>query len=139
MTLSKEENMKILKQENWWVWLLLLIFSSGASTLVLGALLDVFDKNAWYTKWYYWVIALICFIFPAFIMLYIFLIQILCLTACKLKVPGKEIYLTPYTWILCLIIPIIGWILLLVMLLYLQIWTIVMLYRGAGEDFDIEK
>src|SRR5574344_532783 len=43
--------MKILKKENWWIWLLLFIFSSGTSTLVLGALLDVFDKEAWYIRW----------------------------------------------------------------------------------------
>ena len=36
-------------------------------------------------------------------------------TAKKLNVPGDEIYMTPYSWILCIIIPIIGWILLLVM------------------------
>lgn len=127
--------MKILKQENWWVWLILLIFSQGSSTFVLGALLDVYDKNAWYAKWYYWVIGLVCFIFPAIIMTYIFMIQILCETAGKLNVPGKEIYLTPYTWILCLIVPIIGWILLVVMLLYLQIWLLVMLYRGEGNKY----
>ena len=43
--------MKILKKENWWVWLLLFLFSEGTSNLVLGALLDVYDKKAWYTKW----------------------------------------------------------------------------------------
>lgn len=127
--------MKILKQENWWVWLILLIFSQGSSTFVLGALLDVYDKNAWYAKWYYWVIGLVCFIFPAIIMVYVFMIQILCETASKLNVPGKEIYLTPYAWILCLIVPIIGWILLVVTLLYLQIWLLVMLYRGEGNKY----
>ena len=44
--------MKILKRENWWIWLLLMLFSSGSSNIVLGALLDVYDKNAWYAnKW----------------------------------------------------------------------------------------
>ena len=43
--------MKILKKENWWIWLLLLLFSQGSSTFVLGALLDVYDKKEWYTKW----------------------------------------------------------------------------------------
>ena len=129
--------MKILKQENWWVWLLLFIFSQGASTFVLGALLDVYDKNAWYTKWYYWLIGLVCFVFPITVMIFVLLIQILCLTAAKLNVPGKEIYLSPYTWIVCLIVPIIGWIIFIVMLLYLEIWTIVMLYRGAGEKYAV--
>ncbi len=127
--------MKILKQENWWIWLLLFIFSSGTSTLVLGALLDVYDKNAWYAKWYYWLIAFLCLFFPLIIMIYVFYIQILCEVAYKLNVPGKEIFLTPYSWIICLIVPIIGWILLIVMFLYLEIWTIVMLYRGSGNKF----
>ena len=127
--------MKILKQENWWIWLILLIFSQGSSPFVLGALLDVYDKNAWYAKWYYWVIGLVCLIFPAIIMVYVFMIQIICQTAAKLNVPGKEIYLTPYTWILCLIVPVIGWILLIVMFIYLQIWTLVMLYRGEGNKY----
>ena len=127
--------MKILKQENWWIWLLLFIFSSGTSTLVLGALLDVYDKNAWYAKWYYWLIAFLCLFFPLIIMIYVFYIQILCEVAYKLNVPGKEIFLTPYSWIICLIVTIIGWILLIVMFLYLEIWTIVMLYRGSGNKF----
>ena len=42
--------MEILKKENYWIWLLLFFFSGGSSNLVLGALLDVFDKNAWYAK-----------------------------------------------------------------------------------------
>ncbi|MEG2311451.1 MAG: hypothetical protein RR847_01900 [Bacilli bacterium] len=122
--------MKILKQENWWIWLLLIIMTQGTSTLILGALLDVYDKNAWYAKWYYWLLGFACFIIPGIIMLYIFFIQILCLTAGRLNIPGKELYLTPYTFILCVIIPVIGWILLFVTILYLQIWTIVSLYRG---------
>ncbi|MEG0026089.1 MAG: hypothetical protein RR703_02130 [Bacilli bacterium] len=122
--------MKILKQENWWIWLLLIIMTQGTSTLILGALLDVYDKNAWYAKWYYWLLGFACFIIPGIIMLYIFFIQILCLTAGRLNIPGKELYLTPYTFILCVIIPVIGWILLFVTILYLQIWTIVSLYLG---------
>lgn len=38
--------MQILKKENWWIWLLLLLFSSGSSPLVLGALLNVYNKNS---------------------------------------------------------------------------------------------
>lgn len=63
----------------------------------------------------------------------IFQIQIACEVNAKLKTPGNEIYLSPYIWILGLVIPIIGWILLIVMILYLQIWYLVMLYRGEGE------
>ena len=69
--------MKILKKENWWIWLLLTLFSSGSSTLVLGALLDVYRKNAWYRKWYYWVLG-IPFIFPLLIIVSIFYLEIMC-------------------------------------------------------------
>lgn len=128
--------MKILKKENWWVWLLLTIFSSGTSTIVLGALLDVYDKNAWYAKWKNWLIGALCLFFPAVIMGYIFIIEITCKTACKLGVKGSEYYLSPYVWLLLLIIPIIGWSLLIVILIYLEIWTIVALYNGAGNKYS---
>lgn len=127
--------MKILKQENWWIWLLLFFFSGGTSTIVLGALLDVYDKNAWYAKWYYWVLGFVCFIFPFYIMMVVFMLTITVKVAAKLDVPGSEIYLSPYVWILCLIIPFIGWTLLFIMYLYITIWTIVMLYRGSGEKY----
>ena len=127
--------MKILKQENWWVWLLLFFFSGGSSTLVLGALLDVYDKNAWYAKWQYWVIGLLLFVFPAMIMLYVFYIQIMTQAAAKLDVSGKEIYLSPYVWIILMIFPIFGWIFFFVLFLYLQIMTIVMLRRGNGNQY----
>ena len=110
-------------------------FSSGSSTLVLGALLDVYNRDAWYAKWQYWVMGLLFFIFPFFIMLVIFNIQIIALTAAKLDVSGKEIYLSPYIWILCVIIPVFGWIFVLVMYLYLQIFTIIKLYQGEGEKY----
>lgn len=127
--------MNLLKKENWWVWLLMMFFSNGASTFVLAALLNVYDKNAWYAKWQYWVIGvLLCFL-PATIMVMIFSLEITCKTAAKLKVSGHELYLSPYVWILLFIIPIIGWILLAVMAVYIEIMTLVMLYRGAGEEY----
>ena len=64
--------MKILKEDNWWIWLLLALFSSGSSTLVLGALLDVYDKNAWYAKKKYWILGLVCLFVPFVIMLLVF-------------------------------------------------------------------
>ena len=98
---------------------------------------DVFDENAWYAKWQNWLLGLILFIFPITIMAIIFILQMTCLVAAKLEVPGKEIYLSPYIWILCLIIPIIGWVFLCVMALYLEIWILVMLSRGKGESIEI--
>ena len=68
--------MKLLKRENWWAWLLLFFGSQGTSVFMLGALLDVYDKKYWYSKWYYWVIGTL-FFFPLIIMLIVFYIQIL--------------------------------------------------------------
>lgn len=126
--------MKILKKENWWIWLLLLLFSEGSSTLVLGALLDNYNEKAWYTKWYYWVIGLI-FIFPFFIMITVLNIKILSLTAAKLNVSGKELYLSPYIWLILLIIPILGWALFVVLYLYLEIDILIKLKNGEGEKY----
>lgn len=127
--------MKILKQENWWIWVLLFLFSGGCSNIVMGALLDVYSKDAWYAKGKNWLLGLVCFIFPFFIMMGIFHIQILCMTNAKLETPGKEIYLSPYIWLVLLIIPIFGWILFALMVIYLEIWPIVMLYRGNGDKY----
>lgn len=68
-------------------------------------------------------------------MISIFYLQILCQTAAKLKVKGSEIYLSYYIWLLCLIVPIFGWILLIVMFIYLHIYIIVALHDGNGEVF----
>lgn len=127
--------MNLLEKKYGWFWLLLTLTTGGASTIALAALTNAFDEKAWYMNWKYWVIALLCLIYPFAIMFGIFNIQMACEVAAKLDVPGKEIYLSPYVWILCIIIPIIGWIMLIVMLLYIEIWTIVSLYRGNGEKY----
>ena len=82
--------MSLLKRENYWIWLLLLLFSNGTSNICLGAMVGVFDKNAWYAKPKNWILGAVCFIFPVFIMASIFYIQILCETAKKLDVKGSE-------------------------------------------------
>lgn len=127
--------MKILKKENWWIWLLLMFFSSGSDIFVLGALTDCYSKDAWYANWKNWLIGFLCFIFPGLIMIGIFHLQILCQLAAKLNVKGKEIYLSPYIWLLFLIIPIFGWIMLIVMFIYLHIYILVALYEGNGETY----
>ena len=126
--------MKILKKENWWAWLLLLLFSQGSSTFVLGALLDVYDKKAWYTKWYIWVIGLV-FIIPFGVMTTVFSIEILSKIAAKLDVKGREHYLSPYIWIILIIIPFIGWIAFIALTLYLEIAILVKLHAGNGEKY----
>ncbi|HPF83250.1 MAG TPA: hypothetical protein PLV83_03665 [Bacilli bacterium] len=127
--------MNILKKENWWVWLLIMFFSSGTGVIVLAALLDCYDKDEWYAQKKYWLIALACLIFPVSIMAMVFVLTMLCRVCAKLNVPGKELYLSPYVWLLFLIIPIIGWIFILVTVLYLNIWHVVALYKGEGEQY----
>lgn len=126
--------MNILKRENWWIWLLLLLFSGGSSTIVLGALLDTFNKKAWYTKWYIWVLGLI-FIFPFSIMTVVLNIDITTQTAAKLELKGSDYYLSPYIWIILIIIPIIGWMIFVILYLYINIGILVQLYRGFGEKY----
>ena len=125
--------MSLLKKNNWFVCLILTIFMPGLFSVLLAYELKLIDKNAWYMKWQYWVFGGICLIFPIFIMLLVFMIQMMVTVANKLEVPGGEIYNTPYTWIICIIVPVLGWVLLLVMLIYINIWPIVMLYKGQGE------
>ena len=125
--------MGLLKRENWWVWLLICLFSNGIGMTILASLLKIYKTDAWYSKWQNWVLGAVCFIFPFFIMVIIFFIQSTCMVASKLKVPGSEIYLSPYIWILCLIVPILGWIFFSVMMFYLFIMTIIMIYRGNLE------
>lgn len=126
--------MKLLKKENWWIWLLLFLFSEGTSTVVLGAILDVFDKNAWYAKLKYWIIGLILIIHFS-VMILVFSIEILSKTAAKLEVKGSEYYLSPYMWIILLVIPFIGWIAFIALILYLNIAILVNLYKGKGEKY----
>lgn len=128
------DNMFLLKKEKWWIWLLLFIFSGATSTIVLGALLNVYDKKAWYTKWYIWVIGLVLII-PFSIIAMIFNLQITSNTAAKLEVKGSEYYLSPYIWIILLIIPVIGWIAFVVLILYLNIAILVNLHKGNGEKY----
>lgn len=126
--------MYLLKKENWWIWLLLLLFSSGASTIVLGAMLDVYNKDSWYTKWYIWVIGIVLIV-PFSIMVAILNIDVLTKTAYKLDVKGKDYYLSPYIWIILIIIPIIGWICFVALLIYLNIAILVKLKSGNGEKY----
>lgn len=127
--------MDLLKRENWWVWLIIYLFGQGVGIYILAALLKVYDKNAWYAKWEYWLVGVLCCLVPALIMFSVFSIQITVGVAKKLNIPGSEIYGSAYIWILGLIIPIIGWIGLGVMSIYLTINTLIALYRGNAEQY----
>lgn len=124
-----------LKKENWWIWLLLTFVTQGISIFVLAIFLKIYDKKAWYANWKYWLIGVLCLIFPAAIMFAVFSIQINCEVCAKLNVPHKEIYTSPYIWILSIIIPIFGWLFLGVLSLYITFSYIVMLAKGEGEKY----
>lgn len=127
--------MVFLKKQNWVLSLILTILSEGLFSVVLAYFLGIFKEDAWYKKWQYWVIPTLFLFFPVFIVLMVFLVQISCQVAKKLNVPGASIYASAYSWILCMVIPFVGWSLLLVMLVYIFIWPIVMIYKGEGEEY----
>lgn len=127
--------MDLLKRENWWIWLIINVFGQGVGIYILAAFVKAYDKDAWYAKWQYWLIGALCCFFPVAIMFAIFTIQIAVQTAKKLEVPGSEPHGAAYVWILCIIVPIFGWIALAIMQLYLHIYILVSLYRGNGEQY----
>jgi hypothetical protein len=127
--------MDILKKENWWIWLILYIFAGNVSIYILGALLDVYDKNAWYAKWQNWLIGFLCLFLPFIIMIIVFTIQITIKVAQKLKVPNEGLYANPATWILGFLIPIVGWLGIGILALYVNIYILIQLYNGKGEKY----
>lgn len=127
--------MDFLKRENWWLCLLLNLISGGIFYLVLAKFMNLYDKDAWYCNKWYWIFGTICLVFPVFIMLMIFIIEMNAKVAQALLVPGDKLYYSPYVWILLIIIPIIGWVLLIVMDIYISVWPMVSLYKGNGEKY----
>lgn len=127
--------MNLLKKRNWFICLLLNTLTFGIFNLVLAGFLNLYSKDVWYKKWQYWFFGGLCLIFPIFILLIVFIVQMICDVADALNVPGSGLYNCPYTWIVCIIVPVVGWILLLVMLIYIMVWSIVMLYQGEGEKY----
>ena len=125
--------MELLKRKNCWLWFLLLV--SSLNGVVLSTILNLYKKDAWYTNYKYWILGFFCGFFPGIIMIIVFLIESLCMGAKKLDIPGSEVYTSPYTWLLCLIFPIIGWTLMLIMLAYLNIWVTLYICQGKGEKF----
>ncbi len=125
----------LLKRHFWWFWLLLTIITGGISTLFLGYLLKVYEKDAWYTKWYYWVLGILLAFLPASIMLMVLIIEITVKVDAKLDVPGKEIYGLPYPWLVGAIIPIIGWTFLVILFIYVNLMYVIRLLQGKGEKY----
>lgn len=122
--------MMILKKQNWWIYLILNIVTGGLYSLSLARKLNLYDSDAWYSDYKNWMLGVFMFFFPIFIMFGIFVIQMNCKVAATLNVPGREIYNLPYSWILCVVVPIIGWALLIVMYIYITIWSSIMIYKN---------
>lgn len=125
--------MSLLKRENWFVYCIVTFFTSGLYTFALAYDLGLYEKGAWYTKWYNWVLGVILFIYPAILMFLILQIKLQIEVCKKLNVKGSCVYGLPYTWILCLIVPILGWSIFLVMLLHITYYPAVMIHKGEGE------
>lgn len=126
--------MKLLKRENWWFWLVLHFITGGMDILLLGLFLDVYENDAWYTKWQYWLVGTLLMVTLP-IMLGVLMLQTLANIAKKFGISGHEYYLSPYIWIICVIIPIFGWIIFAVMVIYLMITVLMALYQGKAEKF----
>lgn len=121
--------MSILKKENWFIDLILMITTGGLFSFALAYSLDLYDKKAWYSNYKYWLFGFLCLIFPAMIMFLVFYVQMLVKVNVKLNTPGIELYSIPYFWIICLIIPLVGWVCMLSMLVYLIIWPSIMIKK----------
>ena len=111
-----------LKEKNFWIYVVLNVVTFGLFTFYIAYKLDLYDKSAWYYRWYYWVLGFLLGIFPGLIMFLVFSVQIGSLVSARLDVPGKEIYLPPYVWIVSLIVPILGWTLFIVLYFYVHFW-----------------
>ena len=122
--------MSLLKKENWLAYLILTFLSCGFFSFVIAKDLNLYEKGAWYTKWYYWFIGIVLFIYPAIVVLIVLNISMQ-IKICKiLNVPGEKYYGIPYTWLLFLIVPVIGWSSLIVMLIHIYYYPTVMIYKG---------
>lgn len=126
----------MLKIKSGFLWFLLSLLTLNISVLFLGKKLKVYKKNAWYTKWYYWILALFFGIVPALIMFFIFIIQINVKVCEKLEVPGNEIYGFPYVWIGSLIVPIVGWTLFIILILYIYVMYLLRIFQGKALKYS---
>ena len=127
--------MNLLKKKYWWLWLVTGIFSSFTSYIFLGYLLGCFDKNAWYAKPKNWIIGALCLFVPFVVMGTIFLLEMTCKSAAKLGVAGSEIYLSPVIWLLLLCVPIVGWLAVIFLALYVTIFPLLELRNGKAEKY----
>ena len=124
--------MNLLKKNNFWIYLTLNIITFGVFNLYIANKLNLKDEDAWYSKWPYWFFGTCCLVFPVIIMFIIYVIQMNCKVCSKLKVSGSNIYDIPYSWILFIIVPVIGWIFLIIMYLYVIIMPSIKVLQGVN-------
>ena len=127
--------MNILKKKYWSICLILNIITLGLFTFYVGKKLHVYDKKSWYYNKLFWMLGFVCGIIPGIVMFIIFYIEVGCKVCIKLNVPFENYYSYPYIWIVTLIIPIIGWTLFIIMMIYVHFWYIFYLKRGYGEFY----
>ena len=123
--------MKLLKKNNFWIYLILNVITFGIFNIFIAAKLKLKDEDAWYSKWQYWFFGTCCLLFPVIIMFIVYVIEMNCKVCSKLKVSGSNIYSIPYSWILFIIIPIVGWVLLITMYLYVIIMPSIKVLQGV--------
>lgn len=111
-----------LKKKYFWIYVLLNFLTFGLFTFYIAYKFNLYEKNAWYFRWYYWILGFLFGIFPGILMFLVFNIKIGCLVSEKLKVPGEEIYSYPYVWIVSLIVPILGWAIFIILYFYVHFW-----------------
>ena len=127
--------MKYLYKKNYFICFLLNVITLGMFTFYIGKKLDVYQKDAWYCNFSFWVISFLLGIVPSILLFIIFNIEVSCNDCKKLNVPYENYYSYPYVWILFLIIPIIGWSLFIILYIYVHFWYIFYLKRGYGEEY----
>lgn len=127
--------MKYLKKEKWFLCFILNILTFGMFTFYIAKKLNVYDKNAWYCNFSYWIISFLLGIVPALFLFIVFNIEISSKVCKKLSVPFEKYYSYPYIWILFLVVPVIGWSLFIVLYIYVHFWYVLYIKRGYGEKY----
>lgn len=127
--------MRYLRKKNWFICFLLNLVTLGMFTFYIGKKLDVYEDDAWYCNFSFWVISFLLGIIPSIFLFVVFNIEIGSRVCEKLSVPFDKYYSYPYIWILFLIVPVIGWSLFIVFYIYVHFWYIFYLERGYGEKY----
>lgn len=125
--------MGLLKKENWFINLMMAIFTLGGYIVIPAYLLKLYEKDKWYANPKYWICGAIMLLFPVVLMLVVLALQMTVRVASYGKIEGENIYGNVYVWITLLAIPVVGWILLIVMYIYLQFFIILKIKEGAFE------